>query len=107
MFNIFPNEVGDILDKGSRTKYLLDSLCFERLSPMEENWFRIILVTKDWKEVRIPFNSLSLHKGLAIRLGTNQIMELNYVEKIEWIATEHYVELGTEGIIWIDEISFY
>jgi TolB-like protein len=79
----------------------------QRDSPMEENWFRIIPVTKNWKEVRIRFNSLSLHKGKAIRLGTNQIMQLNYVEKIEWIATEHYVKRGTEGIIWIDEISFY
>jgi len=73
----------------------------------EENWYRLIPVTRDWKEIRIPFNSLSLQRGRARKLGTNQILELNYVEKIEWLADERNVELGTEGIIWLDEISFY
>jgi TolB-like protein len=76
-------------------------------SSLEENWVRNIPATKDWREVRIPFNSLSLQKGQAERLGTNQIMQLNYVEKIEWLVDERNVELGTKGTICLDEVTFY
>ncbi len=79
----------------------------EKGSAQEENWYRLIPVARDWKEIRIPFHSLSLHRGKAQKLGTNQILELKYIEKIEWLADEKNVELGTEGIIWLDEISFY
>ena len=79
----------------------------EKGSAQEENWYRLIPVTRDWKEIRIPFNSLSLHRGQAKKLGTNQILELKYIEKIEWLADEKNVELRTEGIIWLDEILFY
>ncbi len=84
--------------------HLTDS---EKGSVNEENWVRNILVTRDWKEIGIPFNSLALQRGKAKKLGTNQILELKYVEKIEWIADERNVELGTEGIIWLDEVSFF
>lgn len=79
----------------------------EKGSAQEENWMRNIPVTRDWEEIRIPFNSLSLAKGRARKLGTNQILELKYIEKIDWIVDDHNVEPGTEGIIWLDEISFY
>ena len=72
-----------------------------------ENWFRNIPVTRDWKEMRIPFNSLSLHRGKAMKLVTNQILELKYIEMIAWLVDEKNVRLGTKGIIWLDEISFY
>lgn len=79
----------------------------EKGSAREENWTRNIPVTRDWKEIRIPFNALSLAKGMAQKLGTNQMLELKYIEKIEWIVDDYNVEPGTEGIIWLDEISFY
>jgi len=79
----------------------------EKGSAQEENWYRNIFVTRDWKEIRIPFNSLPIHRGKAKQLGTNQILELKYIEKIEWLADEKNVELGTEGIIWLDEVSFF
>jgi TolB-like protein len=79
----------------------------EKGSAQEENWYRLIPVTRDWKEIRIPFHSLSLATGKAQKLGTNQILELKYIEKIEWIVDDHHVKPGIEGIIWLDEISFY
>lgn len=72
-----------------------------------ETWFLHISVTKDWKEVRIPFNSLLVDRNLAKRLGTDLILDLRNIEKIEWVVHEHIVERGTEGTIWIDEITFY
>ncbi|MBW1740590.1 MAG: CIA30 family protein [Deltaproteobacteria bacterium] len=73
----------------------------------EENWFHNILVTKDWQEVCIPFNSLSLQKVRGRRLRTNQILELNNIERIEWVVSERNVKRRTEGTIWLDEVTFY
>jgi len=76
-------------------------------SVYEENWFRNISVTKDWKETRIPFNSLSITKRRAQRQGTNQILQLNYVEKIDWLIHERNLGRGKEATIWLDEVAFY
>jgi TolB-like protein len=79
----------------------------EEDSPEEENWFRNVGVTKGWKEFRIPFSALSVAKRRAIKFGTNQILQLNYIERIDWVVTEHFVPRGTEGTIWLDEVTFY
>ncbi len=76
-------------------------------SAMKENWFHAISVTKQWQETRIPFNSLSLQKGRALRLGTNQILELNYVEGIDWVVHEGIFKRGKGSTIWLDEVSFF
>ena len=76
-------------------------------SAHEENWFHILRVTEHWKEVRIPFNSLSIHKGRAQKLGTNQILQLNGVEKIDWAIGEGSIKRGKEATIWLDEVTFY
>jgi TolB-like protein len=76
-------------------------------SDYEENWFRSISVTKDWKETRIPFNSLSIQKKRAQKQGTNQILQLNYIERINWVVHEHSFGRGQEAKIWLDEITFY
>ena len=73
----------------------------------EEIWYRNVSIGKDWKEVRIPFNTLSLHKRRALKFGSNQILQLHYIERIDWVVHEHSVPRGTEGIIWLDEVSFY
>lgn len=72
----------------------------------EEIWFYIFPVTTDWREIRIPFESLALHRRRADRLGTNRILELDRTEQIAWAIDERNAELGTEGVIWIDDISF-
>jgi TolB-like protein len=76
-------------------------------SDYEENWFRNISVTKDWKETRIPFNSLSIQKGRAKEQGTNQILQLNYIERIDWVVHEHSFGRGEGAKIWLDEVDFY
>ena len=76
-------------------------------STHEENWFHIIRVTEYWKEARIPFNALSIHKGRAQKLGTNQILQLNNVEKIDWVIPEGIFERGQGATIWLDEVTFY
>ena len=73
----------------------------------EENWFRNISVTKDWRETRIPFNSLSVQKGRAQKQSTNEILQLNYIEKINWIVHEGSFGRGEEARIWLDEVTFY
>lgn len=76
-------------------------------SDYEENWFRSISVTKDWRETRIPFNSLSIQKRRAQERGTNQILQLNYVERINWVVHERSFGRGQEAKIWLDEVAFY
>jgi len=79
----------------------------EEDSPEEEIWYRSVSIGKDWKEVRIPFNTLSLHKRRALKFDTNQILQLHHVERIDWVVHEHAVPRGTEGTIWLDEVAFY
>jgi TolB-like protein len=76
-------------------------------SDHEENWFRNIVVTKDWKENRIPFNSLSIQKRLAQERGTNEILQLNYIERISWLVHERSFPRGEEAKIWLDQVTFY
>ena len=76
-------------------------------SDYEENWFRNISATKDWKEIRIPFSSLSIQKGRAQEQGTNQILQLNYIERINWLVHERSFGRGEGAKIWLDEITFY
>ena len=79
----------------------------EKKSQEEENWVKNIIVSTEWRQIQFPFNSLSLHRGKAKRNGTNQILELANIEKIEWIVDERNAVLGTEGTIWIDDVFFY
>ena len=76
-------------------------------SDYEENWFRNISATKDWKEIRIPFSSLSIQKGRAQEQGTNQILQLNYIERINWLVHERSFGRGEGAKIWLDEVTFY
>ncbi len=79
----------------------------QKNSVNEENWYRNILVTKNWKKMRFSFDSLSLHRRKAMKMKTNQILDLGYIEKIEWMIDETSHRRGTEGQIWLDEISFF
>jgi TolB-like protein len=79
----------------------------EEDSPEEENWWRNVSVTTKWKEMHIPFNTLSVARRRAMKVGTNQVLQLNYIERIDWVVTEHFVPRGTEGTIWLDEVTFY
>ena len=73
----------------------------------EERWNHDLSVTTGWKEMRIPFNSLSLALRRALSRGTNQILELDKIEAIYWVAHGRNVPIGTESAIYLDEISFY
>ena len=72
-----------------------------------EGWLRIFSVADVWTEIKIPFKSLSLQRGLAKRAGTNQILELNRLERLDWIVGRQLNDISNEGIIWLDEVSFY
>ena len=73
----------------------------------EENWFHIVNATENWQEARIPFNSLSIHKGRAQRLDTDQILQLNKVERIDWAIGEGMFGRGKGATVWLDEVTFY
>ena len=58
-------------------------------------------------EIKIPFKSLSLQKGMAKKAGTNQILELNRIERLDWIVGSKLNDIAGEGTILLDEVSFY
>ncbi len=73
----------------------------------EESWFRPVVAGPQWKKVTIPFNSMSLNLRKARYLKTNQIFNLDAVETISWVIMENQTPPGSEGTIWIDEVSFF
>jgi hypothetical protein len=76
----------------------------------EVNWIRTVVVTKEWREIRFPFTSLAARGGKSPQSGRTQVidnLDLRNVEKIEWLADERHMKLGSNGTIWLDEISFY
>jgi TolB-like protein len=76
----------------------------------EVNWIRNIMVTKEWREIRFPFTSLGARGAKSPQTGRTEAMDnldLGNVAKIEWLADERHMMLGTQGTIWLDEISFY
>ena len=79
----------------------------EASTTAEERWNCNLAVTTEMKRMRIPFNSLSLVKHRALRQGTNQVLELHRIEAIYWVAHGRNIPVGTEGTIYLDEVSFY
>jgi TolB-like protein len=74
----------------------------------EAKWFKNIVVTKGWKEFQFSFTSLSATKVNPGKKATRQhYMDITNVDQIQWGADERYMPLGTEGTIWVDEVSFY
>jgi len=66
-------------------------------------------VTKEWREIRIPFNSLMPGRGAAKgeKRKVFRAVDMKYVEWIDWLVHEGDVGKGAEGVIWLDEVSFY
>ena len=76
----------------------------------EVNWRRTVVATKEWREIRFPFTSLSARGVKSPQSGRTQVidnLDLRNVEKIEWLADERHMKPGSNGTIWLDEISFY
>ncbi len=71
------------------------------------NWGTEFPVTKEWREIRIPFSSLSPGRGPKAQQQINLPFDLRNVQQVEWGAYELFVEKGTEGVFWLDEVSFY
>ena len=69
--------------------------------------FANILLTRDWKEMRIPFDTLSLNPSVARMRKTNQFLELQYAEQLHWLVHEGFVKRGTQATVWLDEVTFY
>jgi hypothetical protein len=69
-------------------------------------WAAEFPITKEWSEVRIPFSSLQPARDLQGKIK-NVSFDLRNVERIDWAANEIMVPKGAEGIVWLDEVSFY
>ena len=72
-----------------------------------EAWFKTIPITTKWKNLKIPFRSLVVNKKHIRDRGTNGILSLDKIELIKWVVNENQVKKGSEGTLWIDEVSFY
>ena len=79
----------------------------EKGSPEYENWFKQIVINNNWQEISVPFSSLTLQRGRAKKTGTNQRLELDKIESLQWLVIENQNEAHVEGTIWIDEVSFF
>jgi hypothetical protein len=64
-------------------------------------------VNNRWQFFRIPFASLLLNRRMAEYYGTNKILELDKVYKIDWLMNAKQNPKGASGKIWVDEIRFY
>ena len=76
----------------------------------EINWIRTVVIPTEWREIRFPFASLAARGVKSPQSGRTQVvdnLDLRNVEKIEWLAGERHMKLGSNGTIWLDEISFY
>jgi TolB-like protein len=73
----------------------------------QKTWYTTINITRDWKEFRIPFKALREGQSSKKEKTTGQAMELRAVKGIYWLVNELTLPHGTEGIIWLDEVSFY
>jgi len=71
------------------------------------HWLRPIPVGTEWRRVQIPFVSLSLGSDRFEKPQSGQVLDTKFVENIEWLADSRHIPLGTEGTIWLDEVSFY
>lgn len=79
----------------------------EENSSEDEIWYRNVSVGRDWKKVTIPFRRLSVAKQRAMKFGSNQILQLHYIERLDWVVIEYVVPRGTGGTVWLDEVTFY
>ena len=76
----------------------------------EVNWMGNVIVTKEWREIRFPFTSLSARGVKSPQTRRTEVFDffdLRNVAKIEWLADERHMKLESNGTIWLDEISFY
>ena len=79
----------------------------EKDSKVLETWFHPLSVRKEWQEFRVPFSALTVAKKIAMRLGTDEVLDLRRIERISWVIDEVHIEPGTEGTLWLDEVTFY
>ncbi len=63
-------------------------------------------ITKEWSEVRIPFSTFEPGRGPQGQIK-NVPFDLRNVQWIDWMTNEIITPKGTEGIVWLDEVSFY
>ncbi|MCK5404620.1 MAG: hypothetical protein KAI75_05295 [Desulfobulbaceae bacterium] len=49
---------------------------------------------------------MSLQRGPAKKAGTNQILELNRLERLDWIVSRNF-DVPDEATLWLDDVSFY
>jgi hypothetical protein len=72
-----------------------------------EHWYLNLKVNNRWQFFRIPFASLLLNRRMAEYYGTNKILELDKVYKIDWLINAKQNPKGASGKIWVDEIMLY
>ena len=73
----------------------------------DEQWFSRIVVSPEWSKVSVDFNTLSINKGRAKRMKTDQVLDLQKIESISWRVVEKHNPPGAEGTLWIDEVQLY
>jgi len=77
-----------------------------RIIGMRGTWGKDFPVSKEWREVRIPFSSLSQGVPPSGKAPT-LTLDLRNTTGIQWTANDGMMRPGTRGTIRLDEISFY
>lgn len=77
-----------------------------RINGIRGSWGKNFPVSKEWREVHIPFSSLSQGVPPSGKAPT-LTLDLRNTTEIQWAATDSLTRPGIRGTIWLDEISFY
>lgn len=93
--------------KGSDAFTMRFSASFTTKEGESKSWGTNFEATKDWKEVRIPFTSLSPGRSAGGKWQTSEILDIVHLERMDWQVQERHLPLGTEGMVWLDEVSFF
>jgi hypothetical protein len=70
-------------------------------------WYYELNVTEQWKSVDIAFGKLKNADDKAGSQVTYRKLELKNTDTLEWLVTESMVPPGSQGKIWLDQISLY
>lgn len=93
--------------KGSQAHTMRLNVVFATKDGNPKSWGANFEITENWKEVRIPFSALAPGRVASGKWQTAQVLDAVHIQRINWAVQERHVPPGMEGMVWLDEVSFY